>query len=120
MRNKRMPVVGGILCIVSGAVGIWWLVPAWGTIDGVWLGEEYWYCAVIQLVLSTLAIIGGIFAIMRRMFAIAIIGAVCAIMAGGILFAITLTLGFLAIILIAIGKESFQKHGRPPPQQRHF
>ncbi len=114
MRNKKMPVVGGILCIISGVVGLFWLIPAFGVGGGLGLGGELWVCVVLQFVISTLAIIGGIFAIMRRMFAIAIIGAICAIIAGGILFAITLTLGLLAIILIALGKDSFLRPGPPP------
>jgi hypothetical protein len=118
MRNKKMPVVGGVLCIISGTVGLFWLIPAWGSGGSLWFGGEFWFCVVIQLVLSILAIIGGIFAMMRRMFAIAIIGAICAILAGGILFAITFTIGLLALILIAIGKESFQRSG--PPQGQYY
>ena len=118
MRNKKMPVVGGVLCIISGSVGLFWLIPAWGSGGSLWFGGEFWFCVVIQLVLSILAIIGGIFAMMRRMFAIAIIGAICAILAGGILFAITFTIGLLALILIAIGKESFQRSG--PPQGQYY
>lgn len=109
-----MPVVGGILCIISGVLGLFWLVPAFGVGSGLGFGGELGVCVVLQIVLSTLAIIGGIFAIMRRMFAMAIIGAICAILAGGILFAITLTLGLLAIILIAMGKDSFLRPGNPP------
>lgn len=120
MRNKNLPVAGGILCIISGAIGMVWLFMAWGIGGGFWFGEEMWVCVAIQLVLSSTAIIGGIFAIGRRMFAVAIIGAICAIMAGGLLFGFTMLMGILALVLIAIGKDSFQKYGQPPPQQRYF
>lgn len=120
MRNKNMAVAGGILSIISGVIGMAWLGLAWGVGGGFWFGEEFWVCVVIQLVLSSMAIIGGIFAIGRRMFAVAIIGAICAIMAGGLLFGFTMIMGILALILIVIAKDSFQPYGQPPPQQRYF
>jgi hypothetical protein len=116
MRNKSLPVVGGVLCIISGAIGMVWLALTWGFGGMFWFGGIFGACAAIQVTVSVIAVVGGIFAMMRRVFAMAIIGGICAMLSGGLMFAITVVLGLLATILIAIGKDSFMpfSYGQVP------
>ncbi len=117
MRNKNLAVAGGILSIIAGIIGMFILAFAWSMGGNPLFGAQVWVCLVIELILSTLAITGGIFAISRRMFSVAVIGAVCAILAAGLF---TLLLGILALVLIVIAKDSFQPYGRPPPQRPFY
>lgn len=55
-------------------------------------------CGVIVLILGVLAILGGIFAIQRKSFALALIGAI---------FTIPSILGLIGLILIAVSRDEF-------------
>jgi hypothetical protein len=55
-----------------------------------------------MIILGIVAIIGGIYAIQRKLWGMALAGAICAIIGPSAL------LGILAIIFIAIGKPEFK------------
>ena len=116
-RNKNMAIAGGILCIISGSIGLVFMLWVWEIGGEFWVGTEFWWCVALQGVLSSIAIIGGIFAIRRRMFGLAILGAVCALLSSGFLMGLGTILAILAIVLIAIAKDSFDQPGASPQQQ---
>jgi len=72
-------------------------------------------CGSIMVVFSVIAIIGGICAILKRLFAMAIVGAVFA-MLNLFTFGAGFIMGLIALILIAIGKDSFVPIGGYAPQ----
>ncbi len=71
-------------------------------------------CAGISLVLSLLAVIGGIAGMMRRMFFLAIVGAICGMLSGG-MFGISFLLALLGLIMMAVSKDAFSDAAVPPP-----
>jgi hypothetical protein len=66
------------------------LVPFWSVIVGVPL-----------LALGIVAIVGGVYAIRRRVFGLALAGAICALVPLN-------PLGLLAVIFVAVSKREFQ------------
>nr|NIP33332.1 hypothetical protein [Thermoplasmata archaeon]NIS10400.1 hypothetical protein [Thermoplasmata archaeon]NIS18387.1 hypothetical protein [Thermoplasmata archaeon]NIT75370.1 hypothetical protein [Thermoplasmata archaeon]NIU47542.1 hypothetical protein [Thermoplasmata archaeon] len=92
--NPGLAVAGGALSLIAGSLGIVWnaLVLSQGA---MWIFPAFGWCAVVGLVLSIIAIIGGIMAMMKRMFPVAILGAVCA-MLNFAAFGVGFFLGLLA------------------------
>jgi hypothetical protein len=114
-----MPTVGGILSIVSGALGfiaiafLLTFVSVFGTAIAreVLSSLGYWQTglpltiigiiAIILLCINIVAIIGGIYAIQRRGWGIALAGAICSIFPSQVL-------GILAVVFIAISRKEFE------------
>jgi len=98
-----MPLVAGILTIVAGgfnffvglirgAIGHAGFFSIWGL--GAW--------GVPLMVLGIIAIIGGIFAVQRKAWLMALVGAICALM-------LPLTpLGILSIIFVSLSQKEFR------------
>jgi hypothetical protein len=118
--------IGGILSIISGAIGVigaFFLLlfttifgfvftdPYFGVTDGTevlsFLATFYGGLGVILLIFSIVAIIGGVYAIKKRLWGMALAGAIC----GLLTFWPT---GIAAIILISLGKNEFNKPTLPP------
>ncbi len=103
-RDTNYAVIGGVFCIISGVLGLLTGVliivvsatlipffPDWGII-----------CGSIPLIFGILALFGGIFAIQRKVFGMAVVGAVFSILAGFIIF------GILALVFVILGKDEFE------------
>jgi len=100
------PIASGILSIIAGMIGIGGggLVALMGDFvsdSGGILGFEP--LGVPTIILGVVALIGGIFALRRRVWVMAVIGAVFAIPCMPVL-------GTLAIIFIALANEEFAAH----------
>jgi hypothetical protein len=99
-----MPVVAGVLTIVAGAVDflVGLVVGARGHTEGffgIWgLGAR----GSPHIILGIIAIIGGIFALQRKVWLMALIGAICALMWPLSLF------GILSIIFVALSQREFK------------
>jgi hypothetical protein len=105
MEKTWKPTVGGILAIIAGALqvisgtlgaaGVGFV----GGILGVgWLGVIF----VPLIVFGIIAIIGGIYALQRKIWGLALAGSICA------LFGPWALLGILAIIFVSLGKGEFE------------
>ncbi len=114
-----MPLTAGILSIFSGIVGI--IATAFVITVSVAFGAEIaaevmssfgvwdigipltviWLVAIPLLVVSLLSIIGGSFAINKKNWVMALIGAVFAVIP-------TQLIGIVALILIVISKKEFK------------
>jgi hypothetical protein len=108
--NPMFPLVGGVLCIVSGALDL---------VFGIFISNALLFngiCAALVLVFSILAILGGLCAVLKRLFGMAIVGAIFA-MLNPFTFGAGFIMGLIALILIAIGKDNFVPMGgaAPPP-----
>jgi hypothetical protein len=118
--NTWMPTTGGILSIIVGVMdligsllmggitcassvfmndyyGDYYLAPDIGNMTAAVFG----FLALYLLILGLVSLIGGIFAVQRKKWGLAIAGAITAFFGGGIL-------GILAIIFIAMGKKEFR------------
>ena len=113
-----MPVAAGVLCIISGTLGLIATVfmITFGATFGAEIAKEvlksvgFWQSGVPLtimgivsiplIIINTMAIIGGIYALKRRGWALSLAGAICAILPAQIL-------GIIAIVFIAISKREF-------------
>jgi nitrate reductase gamma subunit len=121
--------VGGILSIVSGAFGVLWLVGAIVLIIATsfsYTDTGYYYDYVVSdsfyifffivlivvglfnMIVGILAIIGGAFALKKKVWGLALAGAI----AGTITF---FPCGIPAIIFTALGKKEFHPQEQPAP-----
>ncbi len=102
MERTWKPTVGGILAIIAGALqvilGI--IIAAIGGITFLfaWAGVF----ATPLIVFGIIAIIGGIYALRREVWGLALAGSICAI------FGPWFILGILAIIFVSLGKGEFK------------
>jgi len=104
MEKTWKPTAAGILSIVGGVINaIWGLVVAvlFGTTFGFfgmgWLGA----IGGPAIVCGIIAIVGGIYALKRRIWGLALAGSICALIGpAGIC-------GILAIVFVALGKREF-------------
>jgi hypothetical protein len=120
--KSSKPTIGGILIVIAGilaiAMGILYIViephdlESWGyspineaDLSLADLEEILGMCGVVELIFGLVAIIGGIFAIMRRSFGLSIIGGIFGLI--GIGFFIGSLLGLIGLILVAISKDEF-------------
>ena len=113
-----MPTAGGILCIISGALGFITIAffLTFGSIFGAAIARDvlsslgYWQSglpftvigiiAVPLLCVNIVAIIGGIYAIRRRGWGMALAGSICSVFPSQVL-------GILAVVFIAISRKEF-------------
>jgi len=85
--------VGGILTLLAGIIGVVVAVLIFLFLD-IFVG-------IALIALAIIAIIGGAFAMQRKMYGFAVTGGICAII-GGAFF-----LGIPGLILILMGKNEF-------------
>jgi hypothetical protein len=112
-----MPSAGGALTLVAGILGliqgIYIFIAllifdyySYGYIDYFGWGSAFLLvCGVIALVFSIFAIIGGIFALQRKGWAMAVTGGIFGMLAFGL--GIGFILGLIGLILIAISRAEF-------------
>ena len=104
MQETWKPTVGGILAIFGGAIemifGI--VVAAVGSIG--WFFGMPWFSAIGAplIILGIIAIVGGIYALKRRIWGLALAGSICALVGPWGL------LGILSIIFVSLGKREFE------------
>ncbi|MCD6230712.1 MAG: hypothetical protein J7J88_02400 [Dehalococcoidia bacterium] len=101
------PTTAGILSIVAGGGGVVWgiAVAVGGSLSvGVPLGvagmHNFFIVTVILVLLGAMAIVGGIYALQRRNWGLALAGSICS------LFCLWFV-GIPAIIFTVMGKEEF-------------
>jgi hypothetical protein len=116
MNRTSMPVAAGIICIVVGAlslIGSFFLAlfvsvmttsTYWdGTITAESASAIAWAIFFPYFIICVLAIIGGVFALRRKMWGMALTGAICC------LLTFTVLAGVAAIVLVALSKKEFNQ-----------
>ena len=96
---------GGVMVLISGSLGLLSGALFFGGGSLLWFFGGGW-CFVIAIIMSIIAVIGGMMGMMRRLFPVALIGAICSLFTGGF-FGISFVIGLLGLIFILIGKETF-------------
>jgi hypothetical protein len=112
------PVIAGILCIVAGSMRLLATIiiviisgVTGGLINIIWPDPPQMVSAILGfiglftipfLAISVIAIIGGIYALIRKSWAMAIIGCCCAVIVFWIM-------GIPALILIALSGDEFAR-----------
>jgi hypothetical protein len=105
MEKTWKPTVAGILAIIAGAIEvISGIVFATGV--GFWAGifGMGWLSVIFAplIVLGIIAIIGGVCALQRKIWGLALAGSICALIGPWFI------LGILAIIFVSLGKSEFK------------
>lgn len=114
-----LPTVGGILSIISGTLGLVTiaLLLTFVSIFGTSIARDvlsslgFWQTglpltiigiiAIPLLCVNIVAIVGGIYAIQRRGWGVALAGAICSVFPSQVL-------GILAVVFIAISRKEFE------------
>lgn len=89
-------VVGGLIIFVGAS-----LLPLTGGV-----GAAVAVCGSIPLIFGIIAVLGGIMALQRRSWGLALTGAILCMISIGF-YGLSFILGLIAIILIAISREEF-------------
>ena len=131
MNKSWMPMVGGILSLISGGLSfigglLFGIAGSALLLSPNWYGNDLselttglvWLFVVPYLIISIIAVIGGIYAMRRKSWGFALAGAICAILTGW-----AWVLGVAAVVFIAISKQEFNHihteyippPGSPPP-----
>ena len=104
MERTWKPTVAGILAIIGGAIEtILGLVIA--TVGSIgWFFGVPWVSVIGAplIILGIIAIVGGTYALRRRIWGLALAGSICALIGPWGL------LGLLAIIFVSLGKGEFE------------
>jgi len=72
------------------------------------IGTLMYVCGAIMIITSIVAIIGGIYAIKRERYALAVVGGIAGIISLGIL-------ALIALFILIIAKDEFKKQDETPP-----
>ena len=119
------PVTGGILSIIAGTIHLFgWLIIGLGTIffsvesgidqygpNGFYISSFGVFLFFLPIIaLSVMPVIGGIFAIRRKSWGLALAGAICAIISP-----FTWMLGVASVVLIAVSRQEFRQPDAAPP-----
>jgi len=115
MQRTWKPMVAGILTIIAGSLGLLigiGLAVGFGLM-GIMIGMIPGFpggllalIGIPGIILSIVAIVGGIYALRRRLWGLALAGAICAL-----LFTLPFLgwiLAILAIIFVSLGKGEFE------------
>ena len=98
------PTAAGILSIISGTFIVWYRLS-----ELIRIGSS-----LVGIMLGLIAIVGGIFAIRRRVWGLALAGAICSIVPphpwGFLIW--TPVLGILAVVFVVSSKSEFSRASR--------
>ena len=117
VQRTSLPLAGGILLLIVGVIGLIsavWVMALGGDIGSLvggvipGLGEIVIILGLIGLVFSLLVIMGGYFAIQRKHFGLAIVGAVFSLLVGAIPWLFPAILALIGLILIAVAHKEFE------------
>lgn len=105
MERTWKPTTAGILCIIAGTIGVisGIRVAALGGIIGAFFGMAWLGTFGIPfIILGIFALIGGIYALRRKIWGLALVGSISALLGPWFV------LGILAIIFVSLGKGEFE------------
>ena len=125
-QNSAIPLAAGALLIISGVLGLltWVIVaffsaiiggavsmiPAGGAED--FLAGIFILCGVIGLIFSIMTLLGGIMAIQRKKWGIALSGSILGLLIIGPYF-VSSILALVGLILVIVSKQEFDGSNKP-------
>jgi hypothetical protein len=121
--DSILPVIGGVLILIAGlaaigmggmfmALDVQEIQDAFVDLEGYdltpsELDDILTACGAMALIFGVIATIGGVFAIMKKHFGLAVVGGIFAILGVGLF--VGSVLGLIGLILVAVGRSSFSK-----------
>ncbi|HKZ48877.1 MAG TPA: zinc ribbon domain-containing protein [Thermoplasmata archaeon] len=118
---SQMPVIGGVLLLLAGILGFVgaaqvFVASGAGSYFGVF-GPEIAgilaVCGLLLVIFSVFALLGGIMAVQRKMWGLALAGGILGLFAIGPFFLSSL-LSLIGLIIIGISREDFEGQSAPP------
>ncbi len=104
-----LSIIGGVFILIRGLLGMGHIGTAFS-----------WPLGAASIVLGLIAIAGGIFALRRRGWGLALAGAVCAVFPthpyGSLIW--TPVIGILAIVFVALSKNEFSRSTSKSPSNQ--
>jgi hypothetical protein len=111
-----MPAAGGILNIISGVFGILgsfvfiFISTFMNSFDNFYTDPGivdfpmalWWFAAAYLIITSIVALVGGIFAVQKKLWGLSLAGSIAAILQGGNI------LGIISTAFIALSKKEFK------------
>ena len=107
-----MPTTAGILSIIAGVIDVFIGIGALCSAQFIHRFMFHWGLVgvgIAALILGIVAIVGGIFALKRRMWSLALTGAIFSLFPPHIAL-----LGILTIIFVSLSKKEFDKQDNKP------
>jgi len=110
-----VPVAAGVLLIIAGVLGLVGLALSFILVGGLFsflpfvggiLGTLFLICGIIVSVFSIFALVGGIMALRRRMWGLALTGSILGLFALGP-WGIASILSLVALILVVVSHDEF-------------
>lgn len=107
-----MVLVGGVLALISAVVSLLFFSMIFNGYGGLqYYPYDFWLfstvCGILGIAFSIIAIIGGVLAMKRTNFGMAIVGAIFCLISVGPL-GISSLLGLIGLIFIAISSHEFR------------
>ena len=104
-KRTAMPIAAGILSIIAGFLGFFLGIFLATIMEATWWEEGAFgfglFFGVPIIIFGIIAIVGGVYALRRRIWGLALAGSICAFLGAWFL-------GIPAIILIALSKKEFK------------
>ncbi len=99
-----LTIVGGVFNLIAGITLTALGTACLGPLTGFTVAGFIWFEVIGTplIIIGIVAIVGGIFALRRRIWGLALAGAICALFPPPII-----ALGLLSIIFLALSKEEF-------------
>ena len=121
MKRTWKPTTAGILSIIAGSLTIFEIIMAGATTryEGLTIWYWWWRNMAPLMLIGVVAILGGIFALYRRIWGLPLAGTICSIVFSlfvtsksyltsvGIIFAIIAVISILALIFLLRAKNEF-------------
>jgi putative membrane protein len=109
MKRTPLPIVAGVMNIIIGSINFLGIIGVGIAIAVVWSDPHWinwtaltvlWIVFAVLLVFSLPSLIGGIYAVQRKNWAIALLGSIAS-------FLTWFVIGLIPLILVALSKDEF-------------
>ena len=117
-----LPVIGGVLILIAGlaalGMGVAFMafdaqdIEDWVDLDELdvslsELDDILFTCGAVVMVFGVIGVLGGVFAIVRKHFSLAVVGGIFSIL--GLGFVVGAVVGLIGLILVFVGRSSFHE-----------
>lgn len=121
MKRTSSPVIAGVMNIVIGSLNLFLVLGV--IIIIALLSNDYyfdditipflWAIFIVLLIFSVPSIIGGVYALQRKNWVIALIGSIASFLTWNVI-------GLIPLILVIISKDEFAEYAKNTPQGNYW
>jgi uncharacterized membrane protein len=121
MKRTSSPAIAGVINIVIGSLNL--LLVLGVIIIIAWVSSDYyfdeitmpflWVVFIVLLIFSVPSIIGGVYALQRKNWVMALIGSITSFLSWNII-------GLIPLILVIVSKDEFAEYAKNTPQGNYW